>query len=44
MIGAGAAGMAAAHAIDKAGKSVIVVEARKRVGGRTLNHDIGGFF
>ncbi len=38
----GLAGLAAAREIDKAGKSVVVLEARKRVGGRTLNHDIGG--
>ncbi|MCO5327125.1 MAG: FAD-dependent oxidoreductase [Solirubrobacterales bacterium] len=42
VVGGGLAGLAAAREIDKAGKSVVVLEARKRVGGRTLNHDIGG--
>jgi monoamine oxidase len=41
VVGAGAAGMAAAHAIHKAGRSVIVLEARDRVGGRTLNEPLG---
>jgi monoamine oxidase len=41
VVGAGAAGSAAAHAVAKAGKSVIVLEARDRVGGRTLNHPLG---
>lgn len=42
VIGAGFAGLAAARAIAQAGRSVIVLEARDRVGGRVLNHDIGG--
>jgi monoamine oxidase len=42
VVGAGFAGIAAARDIAKAGKSVLLVEARKRVGGRTLNQDIGG--
>src|SRR5689334_11394554 len=42
VVGAGFAGIAAARDIAKAGKSVLLVEARGRVGGRTLNHDIGG--
>lgn len=41
VVGAGAAGSAAAYAISKAGHSVIVLEARDRVGGRTLNHPLG---
>ena len=41
VVGAGLAGLSAAREIEKAGKSVVVLEARKRVGGRTLNHDIG---
>lgn len=36
VIGAGFGGLAAAHAIKRAGKSVVVLEARDRVGGRTL--------
>ncbi|MEM9146388.1 MAG: NAD(P)/FAD-dependent oxidoreductase [Pseudomonadota bacterium] len=34
VIGAGAAGIAAAHALMAAGKSVVVIEATKRLGGR----------
>src|SRR4051812_30306336 len=41
VVGAGAAGSAAAHAVAKAGHSVLVLEARDRVGGRTLNHELG---
>jgi monoamine oxidase len=36
VIGAGFAGLAAAHAVRAAGKTVIVLEARDRVGGRSL--------
>ncbi len=42
VIGAGLAGLAAARVLVAAGKDVIVLEARDRVGGRTLNHSIGG--
>jgi monoamine oxidase len=42
VIGAGLAGLTAARDIVKKGKSVIVLEARDRVGGRTLNQPIGG--
>src|SRR3954451_19653870 len=42
VIGAGLSGLTAAREILFKGKSVIVLEARNRVGGRMLNHDIGG--
>src|SRR2546423_11538585 len=42
VVGAGLAGLTAARRVAAAGKSVIVVEARNRVGGRTLNHELPG--
>jgi monoamine oxidase len=42
VIGAGLSGLAAARDVVKAGRSAIVLEARDRVGGRTLNQSIGG--
>ena len=42
VVGAGFAGLTAAREIVKAGKSVIVVEARDRVGGRVWNHELPG--
>jgi monoamine oxidase len=42
VVGAGLAGLTAASKVAAAGKRVLVLEARDRVGGRTLNHDIGG--
>jgi monoamine oxidase len=42
VIGAGLAGLAAAREVVKAGRSAVLLEARKRVGGRTLNQPIGG--
>ena len=40
VIGAGLAGLAAARKLAAAGRKVLVVEARDRVGGRTLNHAV----
>jgi monoamine oxidase len=42
VVGAGLAGLSAARVAAAAGASVVVVEARDRVGGRVLNEDIGG--
>ena len=41
VVGAGLAGLAAARQIQAAGATAVVLEARDRVGGRTLNEPIG---
>ncbi len=40
VIGAGIAGLTAAREMQLAGQDVVVLEARDRVGGRLLNHDL----
>ena len=42
IIGAGAAGLAAAMRLSAAGRSVVVIEARDRIGGRILTMDADG--
>ena len=41
VVGAGLAGLAAALDLERSGASVVVLEARDRVGGRLLNHTLG---
>ncbi|MCW2883578.1 MAG: amine oxidase, partial [Streptosporangiaceae bacterium] len=40
VVGAGISGLVAARQIARAGRSVLVLEARDRVGGRVLNHTL----
>ncbi len=41
VVGAGISGLVAARQVARSGHSVLVVEARDRVGGRVLNHRLG---
>src|SRR5882757_56541 len=43
IIGAGAAGLMAAHELSKAGKRVIILEAQNRIGGRIYTLDDTSF-
>ncbi len=42
VVGAGVAGLAAARALHDAGRDVVVLEARDRIGGRIHTLDVGG--
>lgn len=42
VIGAGATGLSAAHALQQAGRSVLVLESRDRVGGRLWSDEVDG--
>src|SRR4051812_8860835 len=42
VVGAGLAGLTAAREVSRSGRSVLVLEARDRVGGRVLSHPLAG--
>ena len=41
VVGGGISGLVAARNVRRAGRSVLVLEARRRVGGRVVNHELG---
>ncbi|HEX7417589.1 MAG TPA: FAD-dependent oxidoreductase, partial [Steroidobacteraceae bacterium] len=43
VIGAGAAGLAATRRLSDAGRSVLLLEARERIGGRIWTQSLPGF-
>lgn len=42
IVGGGISGLVAARDLNRSGRSVVVLEARDRVGGRVLNHTLTG--